>query len=211
MFNTEKLRAFAEIEDVTCLVSDHLGRLNALAPRIHPLVANCRVAGPVVTVKTLGNDLTAVFAAIDIAHPGDVIVIDTQGSHNTAFWGENTTLAALQRDLAGVVIDGPCRDISALRRLGFPVFGTGACPNAGVASGRGRVNQIIQCGGVPVSPGDIVVGDDNGVVIIPQAQLAMVLVALPDLVAAEQRTRQQLENGARLTELKRAVLTDPES
>ena len=181
----ERLRSWLAAGDLSCTVSDALGRTGALSAAFRPVWASACMVGPAVTVRTFGTDLSAVFDAIALAAPGSVIVIDSHGIVNSAFWGERTTRAALGRKLAGAVIDGACRDVGAVRRLGFPVFSTAITPNAGLPGGRGAVNVPVQVGGVPVLPGDLVVADENGVVIVPQAQIQDTVHAVANLLQAE--------------------------
>lgn len=196
------LRDLLEEEGITCMLCDSMGRTNAMTAEVRPLWEGARFAGPTVTARTLGTDLSAVFEAIDACQPGDVLVISTHGIRTSAFWGENTTLSALNRGIAAVVIDGPCRDVGAVRRLRFPVFATGATPNAGLPGGKGWVNVPIQCGGVVVQPGDILVGDENGVVVIPVSELSDVSVQTHDALERERETQARLKTGATIAELR---------
>ena len=179
-------RALLADGDLSCTVSDALGRAGGLSAAFRPLTPGARLAGWAVTARTFGTDLSAVFGAIEAAEPGCVVVIATGGSANSAFWGERTTRAAQGRGVIGAVIDGAARDLGALARLGFPVFGTGAVPNAGLPGGRGAVNVPVALGGQPVSPGDLIVADENGVVVVPGDQAQTVLARVRELLAAEE-------------------------
>jgi 4-hydroxy-4-methyl-2-oxoglutarate aldolase len=179
-------RALLDQDDLSCTVSDALGRGGALDAGFRPVWPGARLIGPAVTVRTFGTDLSAVFDGIAAAEPGSVLVIDSHGVVNSAFWGERTTRAALARGLAGAVIGGACRDVVALRRLGFPVFSTGVTPNAGLPGGRGEVNVPLALGGQPVSPGDLMVADENGVVVVPVARISQTLIQVRSLLQAEQ-------------------------
>jgi 4-hydroxy-4-methyl-2-oxoglutarate aldolase len=179
-------RALLDRDDLSCTVSDALGRGGALDAGFRPVWPGARLIGPAVTVRTFGTDLSAVFDGIAAAEPGSVLVIDSHGVVNSAFWGERTTRAALARGLAGAVIGGACRDVVALRRLGFPVFSTGVTPNAGLPGGRGEVNVPLALGGQPVSPGDLMVADENGVVVVPVARISQTLIQVRSLLQAEQ-------------------------
>lgn len=189
------LRALLPSGDLTCVVSDALDRGWALSGAFRPVWSGACCAGEAVTVRTFGTDLSAVFDAISVAAPGSVLVIDSHGITGAAFWGERTTRAALARRLAGAVIDGGCRDVTAVRQLGFPVFSTAITPNAGLPGGRGAVNVPIQAGGIPVSPGDVVVADENGVVIVPQQLAPSTLERVRVLLAAEQQAFAQADRG----------------
>ncbi|WP_407572445.1 RraA family protein [Deinococcus altitudinis] len=178
-------RALLGEDDLSCTVSDALGRGGALEAHVRPVWPGARLVGPAVTVRTFGTDLSAVFDGIAAAAAGSVLVIDSHGVSNSAFWGERTTRAALARGLAGAVIGGACRDVVALARLKFPVFSTGITPNAGLPGGRGEVNVPVALGGQPVSPGDLIVADENGVVVVPFARTAQTLIQVRALLQAE--------------------------
>lgn len=155
-------------EDFSCLLADELAFCYPLASDIRPVVDMHKVCGRTVTVRTMGYDLSAVYEGISASEPGDIVVTDTRGNQQLAFWGETTTITALERGIAAVVIDGCFRDVEAIRRLGFPVFARGTVPNPAPRTQKGVINCSIQCGGAPVRPGDTLLGDDNGIVIIPQ-------------------------------------------
>ncbi|WP_223292106.1 RraA family protein [Defluviicoccus vanus] len=168
---------------------------------MRPLFKGIRFVGTAVTVRTLASDLAAAFKAIDISQPGDVVVIDSHGSVNTAFWGENMTMSALNRGVVAAVIDGACRDVEEIRKMGFPVICKGIVPNVAAIAGYGDVNVPIQCAGVTVSPGDIVVADGNGVVIVPTGEAAAILLKAQRLLATEGIVQDKIRAGATIGEL----------
>lgn len=194
-------RELLAFESPTCALSDVMGRFGAMASDMRPLFDGIRLTGTALTVRTLASDLAAPFKAIDVAQPGDIVVIDARGSVNTAFWGENMTLSALNRGVLAAVIDGACRDVEEIRRLRFPVVCRGIVPNVGSVSGYGDVNVPIQCGGVPVSPGDIIVIDGNGIVVVPIAEAAAVLDRARNLLATEHVLQSKIKAGATIGEL----------
>lgn len=194
-------RALLAKDSITCLLSDCMGRLNAMSADMRPLFDGIRLVGSAVTVKTLAADLAAAFKAIDLCQPGDVVVIDAHGSVNTAFWGENMTLSALNRGVRGAVIDGACRDVEEIRKLRFPVLCRGIVPNVGAVAGYGEVNVPVQCAGVPVSPGDLVAIDGNGVVVVPRHEAGAVLARAQRLLETEQAVQARLKAGATIGEL----------
>jgi len=194
-------RNLLRYDSVTCALSDCMGRFNAMTSDMKPLVEGIRFVGTAVTVRTLASDLAAPFKAIDVCEPGDVVVIDTHGSVSTAFWGENMTMSALNRGVLAAVIDGACRDVEELRKLKFPVICKGVVPNVGSVSGYGDVNVPIQCAGVAVSPGDIVVADGNGVVVVPKAEAAPILEAAQRLLQTEHVLQEKIKAGATIGEL----------
>lgn len=171
----DRLNAVLPGRDLTCDLSDALGHTGSLGADFRPLWTGATFAGVAVTVRTAGTDLGAVYRAIDAAPPGSVIVIDTHGTRHSAFWGENTTKAALARGVRAAVINGACRDVTAIRALGFPVVCTGTVPQAGLRGDQGEINVPVALGSVPVQPGDLIAGDDNGVVVVPAADAPRVV------------------------------------
>jgi regulator of RNase E activity RraA len=199
-----KLRSLAETQEgLTCSLADAMARTNAMNAAIQPMWAGARCVGPAITAAPAETDLTAVFDAIDIAGPGGVIVVQGFGSPSTAFWGENTTLSARNQGVAGVVIDAPCRDVAAHFRLNFPVFATGATPRAGILGGRGETQIPVSVGGLVVQPGDAVVGDENGVVVVPASRLVDVVAVLEDVLARERETQEALASGGTIGMLRK--------
>jgi regulator of RNase E activity RraA len=194
-------RSLLAHDSITCALSDCMGRFNAMTADMKPLFEGIRFVGTAVTVRTLAADLAAAFKAIDLSQPGDVVVIDSHGSVNTAFWGENMTLSALNRGVVAAVIDGACRDVEEIRKLRFPVFSKGIVPNVGAIAGYGQVNVPIQCAGVAVSPGDMVVADGNGVVVVPLAEAADILAKARQLLETEHLVQEKLKAGATIGEL----------
>jgi regulator of RNase E activity RraA len=142
-------------------------------PEIRAMVPDVRMAGPALTVVAQDDHLP-VFSALAEASPGDVLVIVTGGGER-AVLGELFATEARRRGLAGAVIDGRCRDVAGLRRLGLPVFARGTNPSSGSTVSRAELNGRVTCGGVEVSPGDIVFADDDGVVIAPPDRIAAAL------------------------------------
>jgi regulator of RNase E activity RraA len=197
----EGFRALLRYDSITCAISDSMGRLNAMKSDMKPLFEGIRFVGTAVTVKTLASDLAAAFKAIDLCKPGDVVVIDSHGSADTAFWGENMTLSAINRGVVGAVIDGACRDVEEIRKIRFPVICKGCVPNVGSISGYGDVNVVVQCAGVAVSPGDILIADGNGVVVVPKDEGAVILEKAQRLLDTEHLLLEKIKAGATIGEL----------
>jgi RraA family protein len=172
--------------------------------------ATCRMAGPAATLRVHTADILMVPKAISTSPAGSVLVIDGQGELNTALWGELTTLAARLKGLAGVVIDGAVRDVEGIRREQLPVFARAVVPNAGGAEYEGELGVPVQCGGVVVSPGDWIVGDEDGVVVLPSARVHEVIELAERVQAAETRIEAEIRGGADLATLARVdeVLAD---
>ena len=188
-------------DSITCAISDCMGRLNAMTSDIKPLFDGIRVVGTAVTVKTIAADLAAAFKAIDLCQPGDIVVIDSHGSINTAFWGKNMTMSAINRGVIAAIMDGACRDVEEIRKIRFPVLSKGVVPNVGAVTGYGEVNVSIKCAGVSVSPGDIIVVDGNGVVVVPKADAAQVLQKAQLLLQTEHLVQEKIKAGATIGEL----------
>ncbi|PYV30600.1 MAG: dimethylmenaquinone methyltransferase [Acidobacteria bacterium] len=187
----------------TSLLSDALGKGGAMDHDMRCLSANCRMAGPAVTVRVHTADILMVGITLSQCPKGSVLVIDGQGELNTALWGEVTTLAARLKGLQGVVIDGAIRDLYRIHRDKFPVFARAVVPNAGGAQYAGEINVPVQCGGAIVHPGDWIVGDEDGVVVVPQERLEMVMDAARRLAIVEKKIRKEVGKGKDLATLLR--------
>jgi regulator of RNase E activity RraA len=160
-------------------VCDAMDRLGAMDYRIKPLDPASHLCGPALTVRTRPGDNLMVWKALDVARPGDVLVIATYGFATTSTIGENVVKVAHAKGLAGIVCDGLCRDASGIRATGLPTFVLGAVPSSPSKDGPGEIGGTVTCGGAVVHPGDLVVGDEDGVVVVP----------LPDLPAVIERLR----------------------
>lgn len=173
-------------------ILDRLGKRGAMDAAIQPLSPGMRVCGPAVTCQ--GADLAVRRAAIDLARPGDVLVI-AAGASNRACFGDGTARRMLLKGLTGIVLDAPTRDAAALRSLPFATFSRGATPRNNhypVESGQGAVNVPVMAGGVLVQPGDIVFGDDDGVIVIPRGACEQVARGLREAVQREHADRQRM-------------------
>jgi 4-hydroxy-4-methyl-2-oxoglutarate aldolase len=158
--------------DVSAL-SDADKTLPVVDPAVRAMIADVRMAGPAFTVVA-EDDHLPVMSALSEAAPGDVLVIATNGGSRAVF-GELVATEASRRGLAGIVADGLCRDLRGLRAIGLPVFARGTTPRSGTAVSRAPLGATIVCGGVEVSPGDIVFGDDDGVLIATAERIAAAL------------------------------------
>ena len=137
-----------EFDSVTCAASDCMGRANSMSPQIRPESRPVRMAGCALTARTVGGDISAVIYAIENAQKGDIIVVDSHGYHNSAYWGENLCLSAINKGIAAAIMEGACRDIEEIRKLDFPIYSIGTCCNVGQISGYGAIKVPISCGGV---------------------------------------------------------------
>ena len=194
---TEIRQAFLKVS--TPNLSDALQRQGAL----HGLQAylkstSTRIAGPAVTVVTRDGDWAKPVEAIDRAAPGDVIVVDAGGG-TTAVWGELASWSAHGRGVSGVVIDGAARDIDTILDLGFPVFARHVSPNAGEPKGHGEIGVEVVVGGQRIRPGDWVVGDASGLVVIPRERAQELANRALDVLEHENRVREEIQRGSTLS------------
>ena len=190
---------------VTPHLSDSMERLYAGGPQLRPMHNGAKLSGPAFTVRTAPGDNLLVHKAIDTAAPGDVIVVDAGGFNDHAIIGELMSARAEQRGVGGMVIWGAIRDSAELREGSFPVFASGITHRGPYKNGPGEINVPIVMGGIPVNPGDIVVGDADGVVIIPRWRVDDVLIRLEAVRAREADLAEKLAAGLgvprRVTEL----------
>jgi 4-hydroxy-4-methyl-2-oxoglutarate aldolase len=168
--------------DVSAL-SDADKTLPIVEPAVRAMIPGVRLAGPAFTVVA-EDDHLPVMGAIAEATPGDVLVIATDGGTRAVF-GELFATEAHRRGLAGIVADGLCRDLRSLRAIGLPVFARGTTPRSGTTVSRAPFGATIRCGGVEVSPGDVVFGDDDGLLIAPAGRIAAALETAETIARAE--------------------------
>jgi len=162
----ERLSRFA-----AAIIGDGMGARGIMDYGIKPLDPGVRICGPAITVESRPADNLMIHAALKIARAGDVIVVNTHGDRTSGVWGELTTRMAMRKELGGLVIDGMVRDSRELIASGFPVFSRGVCPCGSGKEGGGQVNLPISCGGIAVNPGDLIVGDADGVVVVPRSMV----------------------------------------
>ncbi len=174
---------------------------NAMDYHIKPMVTMKKIIGPAVTLRLTLGDSLLVTKALSIAKPGDVLVIDGRGSGNNALWGDNRSLVAQMLGLSGVVIDGAFRDIEANEEIGFPIYARAVTCGSSTKNSNGEVNVPISCGGVSVRPGDIVVGDRNGVCVVP-------LEYAEEIAAGAQKTVEKLDRVKRDIRTKGKIIPD---
>lgn len=160
-------------------ISDLLNRLYAVAPEIRCLTdASARLCAPACTVKVFPGDNLMVHKSLDLARPGEVVVVDTSGERGNAVLGDLICAKARHRGIAGFVVDGLIRDLPSVREVGLPVFARGTTPVGPLHRGPGEVNFPVVCGGVVTHPGDIIVADETGMVIVPAGIAAELLSRL---------------------------------
>lgn len=149
-------------------ISDMLNRMYAINTGIRNMVNHDTICGPVCTAKVFPGDNLMVHKVLDVAKPGDVVVIDAGGSKSNAVLGDLISRKAKHRGIAAFVIDGLIRDVSDVRDVGIPVFARGETPIGPLHRGLGEINHPISCGGIVINPGDIIVGDRSGLVVVRQ-------------------------------------------
>ncbi len=176
-------------------VSDAMHRARAM-DGVYPLVRGKKVVGKAVTVSTMDGDWAKTVEAINVAGKGDVLVIKCSGD-TAAVWGELATRSCINRGIAGVIIDGAVRDVDDIRALGYPVFAKKEVPNAGEPKGFGEINVKVICGGVEVNPGDWIIADDNGVMVIPKQRAYEIARRALEVKKAEDRIRGEIEEKGR--------------
>ncbi len=191
---TELYEAFSKVS--TPNISDALHKKGAMQG-IRPIKLGFHMVGRALTVRTMDGDWAKPIEAIDKAENGWVVVVDVNGGP-TAVWGELATHSAKQRGLAGVVIDGAVRDLDDIIRLEFPVFSRHIAPNAGEPKGFGEIGAEINCGGQVVRSGDWVIGDDSGVVVVPQEIAQEIANRALDVKEQENRIREEIKQGGSL-------------
>ncbi len=157
-----------------------------------------RMVGPAVTVVTRDGDWAKPVEAIDRAGPGDVIVVDAGGG-TTAIWGELASWSARGRQLAGVVVDGAIRDVDTILEMGFPAFSRSVSSNAGEPKGHGEIGVEVTVGGQRVRPGDWIVGDLSGVVVVPRERAQEIANRALDVLEHENRVREEIQRGSTLS------------
>ncbi len=175
-------------------IADEMNRLFCVDARIKPL-NHTPLLGTAFTVKAKVGDNLMFHKAIDMAQPGDVIVVDVQGDLTNSLTGEIMMRLAAKRGLAGVVVDGAVRDADALREMEFSVYAAGVTPKGPYKEGPGEINVPVSCGGVVVFPGDILVGDGDGIVVISPKDALAVLEKAKKKLAQEQATFKAIEEG----------------
>ena len=155
-------------------ISDSMSRLSAAGPTLRPMHAGGVLCGPALTVKTCPGDNLLTHMALNMAVEGDVIVVDANGELTNAIIGERMLAYCIAKKFAGIVINGAVRDSGWIRQHDFPVYAVGVTHGGPYKNGPGEINVPIAVGGMVVTPGDLIVGDDDGLVCVPQAQVAAI-------------------------------------
>ncbi len=178
------------------IISDEVNRTGTMHTAIAPLRPGMGFAAQALTVHTMVGDNVTLHYAVTAAWPGCALVVDARGHADTALWGAILTEAAKARGVVALVIDGGVRDAAELRASGMAVYARGIVPNGPHKGFGGSINVPIQCAGVPVNPGDLVVGDDDGVVVIRPDQMDGLLERCKARMAKEKTIMEQIAAGA---------------
>lgn len=176
-------------------VSDVMSRMTAGGAALRPMHAGGVLAGPAFTVKTRPGDNLMVHKALALAEPGDVIVVDAGGDLTNAIIGELMLAQMVKRGLAGIVIHGAIRDSAAIRAQGFPVFAAGVTHRGPYKDGPGEINVPVAIDGMVIEPGDLMLGDDDGLLCVPFAAVDAIHTAAAQKAAAEARQMANIEAG----------------
>lgn len=186
----ERARAFQ-----SAILCDVFGRRGTLNARVQALNPSMKVAGPAFTVEVRPGDNLMFHVALALASPGDVIIVDGKGDDTCALFGELMVAQSRAAGHAGLVVDAACRDTDTLAGGTFPIFAAGRNPCGPTKGLAGTMAKPISVGGAPVQPGDLVVGDADGVVVIPRADVAAVLEAAEKKLAAEKLRLDEVAQG----------------
>ncbi|MGE7603264.1 RraA family protein [Peribacillus sp. NPDC097675] len=187
------IKQFKEIP--TTAISDAMEGLNNLDSDIKPLKEEFRFAGRALPVQLPVGDNTAVLKAIGVAQPGDILVVDSKGDTYRAIAGDFVIGMMKTMNIGALVVDGVIRDLQAIKALDFPVFSRGTTVASSGKAGHGVINLPISCGGVTVNPGDLIIGDTDGVVVVPQSSCEEILEKAKDkLRKDEQRAEKYAGN-----------------
>lgn len=185
----------------TATISDAQKSLGIMRPTIKAMAPGMRLVGPAHTVKCYPGSIITVHKALLEARPGEVLVVDGEGDDRGALFGELMTLQALRNGLAGIVVDGPIRDHNAVVESGFAVFAASLNPRVGSNRRLGETQIAVQCGGVVVLPGDLILGDDDGVAVVAPEKAASVLDAAEAIKRKEVGYREGMAAGQQLADL----------
>ncbi|PLZ00137.1 methyltransferase [Burkholderia sp. WAC0059] len=184
----------------SAVLCDVAGRRGALHGSIQPLVPSMVVSGPAFPVEVRPGDNLMFHVALALAKPGDVVVVDGKGYQSSALFGELMVTQAVAARLGGLVVDGAVRDVASLRDSPMPIFANGRNPAGPTKGLDGRIGVPVSIGGVSVEPGDLVIGDCDGVVVIPRLDVDKVLKAAEKKLEAEAQ---------RLAEIREGILVSP--
>ncbi|MFJ4264371.1 RraA family protein [Paenarthrobacter nicotinovorans] len=192
-WNRAPLADFAELaQHPVALIGDAQQRMGLMSASIKQVTPGLQLAGTILPVLTREGDNLAIHRALDLAVPGDVLVINGNAETNRAVFGDLLGQICVAKGVAGVIIDGATRDVVELTSMGLPVFARGISPAGPWKNGPGRVGAAVACGNIVCYPGDVVIGDADGLVVIPKAELSAVLQQTLLQDAGENRLRERI-------------------
>jgi 4-hydroxy-4-methyl-2-oxoglutarate aldolase len=183
----------------SALLHEAMGKRGALNHEVKPVYPGAVLVGTALTIRSFPGDNLMLHLAISLAKPGDVLVAAVGGYTEAGLWGEIASEAAIAQQICGLVTDGAVRDVAAISRLGFPVFARGVCIKGTAKLQAGLINHPISIAGELVHPGDIIVGDDDGVVVVPSAEAETVLEAAHKIEKREARIIDAIKQDGALT------------
>jgi regulator of RNase E activity RraA len=201
----EGFRSLLHRYSPSCIVSDCMERAQTLHSAIKPIVGG-RFVGSAVTVRLFPGDLVDCLDALKVSGEGDVVVVDAAAETETSIWGGLMAGLCLQRGVVGAIVDGAIRDVDELRDLGFPILARAVVPRSTHSPYSNRLEPIeinvpIVCAGALVHPGDVVLADEIGAVVVPQADASAVLERALEQAENEEATRQLIKEGRSVDEL----------
>lgn len=205
----EDLAAWADVP--AAVASDAMGRARTMAAAIKPLKPGTRLLGQARTVRVPVGDNTAIHVAVALARPGEILVVDAGGHEETTVWGGILTQAAQARGIVGVVVDGGTRDAAEIAASGFAFYCRSVSPRGGQKGGSGMVDGPLAVGGVDLASGDLVVGDDDGIAIVPLARQAAVLAEVKAVLKREETLLSAIAEGRTTAEILGITIPDVNS
>ncbi len=179
----------------TSIIGDCMNRQNILASKIKPISKTTELFGQARTVSVIAGDNAAIHSAMRFIKPGEILVIDGASHSERALWGEILNTIAIKKSISGIVIDGAVRDSKELKKMSLPIFCSAISPAGPHKGWGGVIDGRISCGGVSVSPGDIIVGDDDGIVVIPLSRKDEVLAKVMDKMKFEAELIKKIDLG----------------